>query len=82
MTEVLYFRADWCQPCQAFGPLLERVVKDYPNVRLRKLNIDTEEGLQEGMRRDVRSIPTLATEHTTMVGAKDEATLRAWLDRF
>jgi len=36
---VFDFYADWCGPCRVFSPKLEHLVKDNPNVSLRKVDI-------------------------------------------
>ncbi|MBL4656707.1 MAG: thioredoxin family protein [Flavobacteriales bacterium] len=35
------FYADWCGPCRVFSPKVERLIKNNPNVALRKVDIVT-----------------------------------------
>ena len=35
------FYADWCGPCRAFSPKVERLIENNPNVALRKVDIVT-----------------------------------------
>lgn len=81
MRELLYFSAPWCGPCQTFGPMLERVLQDYPMVQVTKVDID--ESLDLGMQYNVRNIPMLVSvgsRKMNLVGAPDENGLRTWLD--
>jgi thioredoxin len=52
------FWADWCGPCHAVTPVLERIVEERPDeLKLVKVNIDEEPGLAE--RYGVTSIPLI-----------------------
>lgn len=37
MKELFYYTANWCNPCQTLGPIMEDVAKQIP---VRKQNID------------------------------------------
>lgn len=52
------FFATWCGPCQAQGPIIEELAKEYAGkIKIGKLNID--EGLEVAQKYDVMSVPTL-----------------------
>jgi len=52
------FWAEWCGPCHAVAPVLDRIVEERPGeLRLVKVNIDEEQGL--AMRYGIASIPTM-----------------------
>jgi thioredoxin len=52
------FWAEWCGPCHAIAPVLERIASERPGeLKLVKLNIDEEQDL--ATRYGVMSIPTL-----------------------
>ena len=52
------FWADWCAPCRAVGPVVERLAEEHEGVAVvGKVDVDSEAGLAR--RYDVRSIPTL-----------------------
>ena len=52
------FWAEWCGPCHAVYPVLERIVAERPDeLELVKVNIDNERGLAE--RYGVSSIPLI-----------------------
>jgi len=52
------FWAEWCGPCHAVAPVLEKIVEERPDeLKLVKVNIDEEQGLSQ--RYGVMSIPTM-----------------------
>jgi thioredoxin 1 len=53
------FWAEWCAPCRAVAPVLERLAADYQGrVRFVKVNVD--EAPDTAAAYGIRSIPTLA----------------------
>ena len=52
---IIDFWADWCNPCLALGPILEKVSAKYPNIAFGKVNVDEEPGLATMF--EVSSIP-------------------------
>lgn len=79
MTKVLYFSAPWCQPCQTFGPIVNEVAEQFPDVMIEKLNIDEVEDQLRGLEHGVMSIPTLVSGDKRLVGAVEPQKLQAWL---
>jgi thioredoxin 1 len=51
------FYADWCWPCRALSPHVERLAADHPDVKFVKLDTDADEPLSDSY--GVRTIPTL-----------------------
>ena len=52
------FWAEWCGPCHAVVPVLDRIIAEHPGeLKLVKVNIDEEHELQQ--RYGVQSIPTM-----------------------
>ena len=54
---IVDFWAEWCGPCHAVAPVLDKIVAEHEDVKLVKVNIDEEQGL--AMRYGVQSIPTM-----------------------
>ena len=54
MKQLWYFTADWCSPCKALGPTMERITAITP---VNKVNIDYEADLIQ--KYGVRNIPTV-----------------------
>lgn len=87
---VVDFFADWCAPCRALSPILERVADQYPAVAFVK--IDTEASPRIGRSFGVRALPTvlvlrsMAEQRTAdvisvSVGVKPESYWTQVLDR-
>ena len=55
---IVDFWAEWCGPCHAVAPVLDKIVEERTGaVKLVKVNIDEEQGLAQ--RYGVASIPTM-----------------------
>ena len=55
---IVDFWAEWCGPCHAVAPVLERIAEERADeLKLVKVNIDEEQGL--AIRYGVQSIPTI-----------------------
>jgi thioredoxin 1 len=55
---IVDFWAEWCGPCHAVAPVLDRIVGERPDeLKLVKVNIDEEQGLAQ--RFGIASIPTM-----------------------
>lgn len=54
---VIDFWATWCGPCKMMAPVVEEVAKDYPNVKVCKVNVDEEPELSNAFK--IVSIPTI-----------------------
>jgi len=78
MKQVLYFTAPWCVPCKRYGPVLERIAPQYPEITFTKVDVDASPENRElaGMY-DIMSIPTLVyvldgVGRGALVGERDE----------
>jgi thioredoxin 1 len=54
---IVDFWAEWCGPCHAVAPVLDKIVSERPEYKLVKVNIDEEQGLAQ--KYGVASIPTM-----------------------
>ena len=83
---ILDFWAEWCGPCKALTPMLEKVAAEYADkgVVLAKINVDEDQFIAAQFQ--IRSIPTLLVIKNgvvaeQMIGAKSKRDLKASLDR-
>lgn len=83
---VLDFWAEWCGPCKALTPVLEKVAGEYADkgVVLAKINVDEEQFIAAQFQ--VRSIPTVYAMFqgqpvADLTNARSESQLKAILDQ-
>jgi thioredoxin 1 len=51
------FAANWCGPCKVLTPILEEVVKNYPDINVGEVNIDIHPALAQ--KDGIRGVPTV-----------------------
>lgn len=49
--------AEWCGPCKALSPILDRVAHNHPDIGMGKVNVDEHPAIS--LQYGIRSIPTL-----------------------
>ena len=83
---ILDFWAEWCGPCKALTPLLEKVAAEYADkgVVLAKVNVDEDKFIAAQFQ--VRSIPTVYAMFqgqpvADLTSARTESALKAMLDQ-
>ncbi len=83
---ILDFWAEWCGPCKALTPVLEKIAAEYANkgVVLAKINVDEEQFIAAQFQ--VRSIPTVYAMFqgqpvADLTNARSESQLRGVLDQ-
>ena len=54
---IVDFWAEWCGPCHAVAPVLDKIVDERPEYKLVKVNIDEEQALAQ--KYGIASIPTM-----------------------
>ena len=81
MKELFYYTANWCQPCQTLGPIMDEIARQIP---VRKQNIDyTDPLLLESA--NVRNVPTVilvenGKEIKRFTGVKSNSQIITWLN--
>ena len=81
MKHVLYFTAEWCNPCARTKPFAEELIKDGYSIKF--IDADTEAELVKSF--EIKSIPTFiliedAIEIKRMNGAKTQEQLLEFID--
>lgn len=80
------FWADWCGPCHALAPVLEKLADEFRG-RFRVAKIDTEREQELARRFGIRSLPTVKVFKDGAVvdefmGAQPESAVRALLEQY
>jgi thioredoxin 1 len=82
MLHVLYFTADWCNPCKKVKPIVEEINKD-SITKFQMIDVDLEMELTK--RFEVRSVPTFiltkdGKEIKRTTGAQTREQLEAFIN--
>ena len=56
-TTIIDFWAEWCGPCRALGPILDKLAEENPSIQVIKVNVD--ENIELSMKYSIRSIPAV-----------------------
>ena len=81
MKHILYFTADWCNPCQRTKPFAEELIAEGANIKF--IDADSETDMVKNFK--ILSIPTFiimedGKEVSRANGAKTKQELQAMLD--
>ena len=82
MLHVLYFTADWCNPCKKVKPIVEEMNKDSVT-KFQMIDVDSEMELTKKF--EIRSVPTFiliknGTEIKRTTGAQTREQLEAFIN--
>lgn len=83
---VVDFWADWCPPCIAIAPVLEKVVQEYVQpARLAKLEVDAGKNMKIAGEYQVRGFPTIilffrGEERARFSGAKSTGFVKQFIN--
>tara|TARA_Y100000389_G_scaffold120731_1_gene118098 strand:+ start:588 stop:860 length:273 start_codon:yes stop_codon:yes gene_type:complete len=87
MLEVKKFWSPSCGPCRMLAPIMEKVLLDYPEIKLTDINTDEDakSGGDNISKYGIRSIPAVFVEKDGVLvdkflGAKSEQDLRSFFD--
>jgi len=81
---ILKFTAVWCPPCQFLKPILDKILKDYPEVELDTIDIDEDQDTTSAYR--ITSVPTMVfmkdgQEVERLVGRYPEPLIRRAIEK-
>jgi len=54
---VVKFAANWCGPCRVLTPMMEEIIKSYPDINFGEVNIDVHPDL--AAKDGIRGVPTV-----------------------
>lgn len=59
MRRLIKYGANWCGPCRAVTSVLPVLRKEYPEICIEEIDIDSEEGIEATKELHIVSVPTI-----------------------
>ena len=84
MRTLIKFYADWCKPCQAMIPTMDKIKEEFKD-ELKFVDLNIEDNPNERAKYNIRSIPAFViiedgVEVARHTGSMSYSELEAWLD--
>jgi len=78
MKTILYFTADWCQPCKKVKPIVEELNREYAPGMFQMIDVDIEKEMAKSF--ELKSVPTFVlfengNEINRLIGAQTKQSL-------
>jgi thioredoxin 1 len=78
MKTILYFTADWCQPCKKVKPIVEELNREYAPGMFQMIDVDIEKEMAKSF--ELKSVPTFVlfengNEINRLTGAQTKQSL-------
>lgn len=78
MKTILYFTADWCQPCKKVKPIVEELNREYVPGMFQMIDVDIEKEMAKSF--ELKSVPTFVlfengNEINRLTGAQTKQSL-------
>ena len=83
---ILQFTAEWCGPCKALNPILDKVAADYADKGVRRVSIDIDKNASVAAQFRIQSVPTVyalfqGQPVADLTPARTEPQLKQYLDQ-
>jgi thioredoxin 1 len=83
MKSVLYFTADWCQPCKKVKPIVKELNRDYFTGMFQMVDVDIEKEMAQTFQ--IKAVPTFvllenSKEINRITGAKTKEELENFIN--
>lgn len=60
MKKLIHFTAEWCGPCRAMKPIIEKFIEENPDVEYERIDVDI--NLDKVSEYSILSVPTFVAE--------------------
>jgi thiol-disulfide isomerase/thioredoxin len=77
--QILDFYSEKCIPCKTMDKLLKKIIKDYPDLDIRHINVYNEPDAV--LKYGVTGVPTLLMGSEKMIGTRFEQEIRDFIER-